>query len=149
MKTNLKDSQFTVKKTESCLKPIPPPSHPHFSFAVWAIPPGTQTDHPSLICKDFSVTCRPGKLELLIPAIAQGARTADRSLPLPSSCYIMSTLITATVCWEIEWHSIKENITQLTLHLALLFSHVAQYHLFYGTPSHQNHRSKSMCHSLA
>lgn len=53
---------------------------------------------------------------------------------LAISCYIASTLITATVCWETEWHSIKENITQLSLHLALLFSYIARYHLFYPTP---------------
>lgn len=53
----------------------------------------------------------------------QGQQTG--ACPSPCNCYIMSTPITATVCWETEWRSIKGNITQLSLHLALLFSCIA------------------------
>lgn len=83
-----------------------------------------------------------GILSDLCPRIAGAADSSQCSRgkdstqepALAISCYITSTLVTATVCWETEWHSIKENITQLSLHLALLFSHIARYHLFYSTP---------------
>lgn len=110
--TNLKDSQFTDTKTEK-------PSQPTL--------PALQCEHPSrapvrspftFTCKEWSVTYGPGKLGLLIPAIAQGARIPHRSLPFATQILHYAN---TDHCNSVLGDGIKETITQLTPVLSFTF----------------------------